>query len=420
MGLPGSIEAAESPSGVPAALLQKMSTVRIEGGVRMLNEQTELLDKVAGQDDSLLKDSVGILDSEEKEDTEMRAQFGNRWNRTPSHALTAALRQEAQKFIGNLEHARKSDDFVRQKLRTNADAINKLSWPAEKIVAELPSDNSSAGASPQSADSVATLKQLVGQMTALLQNRENLLQQLKDRVNKDDITPKLLQTTEAEQESLFAKEIFKFNDTIEAIKATFPEQAQLIVKIQQANEAFVRLRQTNSQMEQRQNALQSYEQAFKMYGELKSHIKEGIQFYTKFQEIVAKFKVKCSDFAFARKTELSDLVTDLQTPAPAPQPTTVPSSNPMMYNPAAAMAATPYAAPAPQAFAQASYQLVQPQQQHQQQPQMVSMMAPPPYGAQQVQFIPTMMAPQQQPQQPQRPQQPAQYFVYPGQLPPGY
>lgn len=433
MGLPGSIEAAESPSGVPAALLQKMSTVRIEGGVRMLNEQSELLDKVASQDDAMLKDAVAILDREEQEDAEMRTQFGNRWNRTPSHALTSALRQEAQKFIGNLDHARKSDEFVRQKLRANADSINKLSWPAEKIVAELPSDNSAApaGGSPQAAEAVNQVKQLLAQLSTLTQSRDSLLQQLKERINKDDITQKLLQTAEAEQESLFAKEIYKFNDTIEAIKATFGEQAKLINKVQVANESFVRQRQTNTQLEQRQAALQTYELAFKMYGELKSHIKEGIQFYTKFQEIVAKFKVKCSDFAFARKTELTDLVTDLSTPHPPPQPMAasaqVPSSNPQFYNPAAAMAATPYAAPAPQAFAQASYQLVQPSSP---QPQMVSMPhvvaappayggvvgAPPPYGAQSVQFVPTMVPMQQ----PQRPQQPGQYFVYPGQTPPGY
>jgi len=179
--------------------LHKMATVRQEGGVKMLMEQIELLDKVAMQDEILLKEATEILDAEEKEDAEMRKQFGNRWNRfacnllldnkqhnnhsytsTPSHTLTANLRQEAQKYFGNVEHARKSDEFVKQKLKLNADGINKLTWPQEKILSELPADNSQA---PQ-LQVASKLRQLLNEIQSLLQRRETLIQQMRDRSAK--------------------------------------------------------------------------------------------------------------------------------------------------------------------------------------------------------------------------------------------
>lgn len=37
-------------------------------------------------------------------------------------------------------------------------------------------------------------------------------------------------------------------------------------------------------------------------------LSEGMQFYSKFQEILKNFRDNCSDFAFARKTEKEDLI----------------------------------------------------------------------------------------------------------------
>jgi hypothetical protein len=46
--------------------------------------------------------------------------------RTPSHTLTANLRQEAAKFQMNIEHATKSDSFVRRKYDEHRPILGKL------------------------------------------------------------------------------------------------------------------------------------------------------------------------------------------------------------------------------------------------------------------------------------------------------
>jgi programmed cell death 6-interacting protein len=118
----------------------------------------------------------------------------------------------------------------------------------------------------------------------------------------------MLQVKETEFESLFAQELFKYNDLSGTIKSTFTDQATLLTQIQAENDSFLKQRSSNAQLESRQKVLQQYENAYKTFVELKGHLKDGINFYTKFQEHLTKFKIKCSDFAFARKTEKSDLL----------------------------------------------------------------------------------------------------------------
>ena len=50
------------------------------------------------EDVRILEQATARLDVEEKEDNDMRSQFGGRWSRSPSHSLTIQLRQEAAKF----------------------------------------------------------------------------------------------------------------------------------------------------------------------------------------------------------------------------------------------------------------------------------------------------------------------------------
>ena len=81
---------------------------------------------MAAEDTAILDSAVLLLDEEEKDDTQLRGQYGNGWVRTPSHALTANLRQEAQKHKADLEHAIKSDAYIKTKLIENQMAIDLL------------------------------------------------------------------------------------------------------------------------------------------------------------------------------------------------------------------------------------------------------------------------------------------------------
>ena len=52
--------------------------------------------------------------------------------------------------------------------------------------------------------------------------------------------------------------------------------------------------------------------AAQTYREVSKQVKEGITFYTNFQDVLSKLKYKCDDFCFARNTEKQDMLAQLQ------------------------------------------------------------------------------------------------------------
>jgi hypothetical protein len=81
MGLPGAIEAIENPFTIPQSLLEKMKVVQSEGGLKFLEEQIKVLEKMAQQTAILLTEPLKILDQEENDDNEMRAKYKEKWTR---------------------------------------------------------------------------------------------------------------------------------------------------------------------------------------------------------------------------------------------------------------------------------------------------------------------------------------------------
>ncbi len=79
-----------------------------------------------------------ILDEEEREDSELRERFKERWKRQASNQLTEPLRKEVGKFRGILDNATRADGIVREKFEKNRDAMILLSSPVAEIQSSLP------------------------------------------------------------------------------------------------------------------------------------------------------------------------------------------------------------------------------------------------------------------------------------------
>jgi len=141
--------------------------------------------------------------------------------------------------------------------------------------------------------------------------RAQLRTQLMNLSQSDDITARLLASNQNDEE-VYSTELAKYSEIQNKIQETFAQQTDLLNKIQQDNSQFIASKQSGNPNAQREQILQQLTTAFKVYNELKSNLREGIQFYTNFQEILRQFSRKCEDFAFARQTEKQDLISELQ------------------------------------------------------------------------------------------------------------
>ena len=67
-----------------------------------------------------------MMDEEERDDTQMRDHFKERWSRTPSRKLTEQLRAEGEKYRGIIDNAVKADSIVKEKYNLNRRAFDIL------------------------------------------------------------------------------------------------------------------------------------------------------------------------------------------------------------------------------------------------------------------------------------------------------
>jgi programmed cell death 6-interacting protein len=345
MQLPGALQAVETPHGLPASLVAKIKALQQQangsGGVRALRDLFETRAKMRAENHRMLGDAMRALADEERDDDELRARLGDaRWTRTPSHQLTAHLVTEAKRYEGHLQVAEKSDALVLAKYKQHEVTLAKLCGPYESILSLLPAP---AAASAATHPSVAELKQALKALDELIAAREQLVATLRARVADDDISHLILGCADPHA-IIFQRELKKFDELAESISRNVEQQEQLFERIADANSRFVASRQSSDpNLQQRQEALQRIDIALRVHPELLANLNEGIQFYATLQDMLGKFKNKCADFVFARRTEKHDLMEQLQ--ANAQQYVQQQPSSSQMYA-TQAYAPAPYAATA--------------------------------------------------------------------------
>eukprot|EP01132_Coremiostelium_polycephalum_P004270 gene4270-5343_t len=317
MGLPGSIEALEI--GIPKALQEKMDLVKSEKAIENITSLLENLQQLSDEDNSICVAAGEVLKHEEKMDNDMRTQYQSAWHRTPSYTLTSNLQQDLAKFTTNLQHSTKSDSFIRKKFEDNKALIAALE-SQDEVIALLPSNLFPVTQIPE----IATLTVLLNDLDNLMANRESISEKLKTQCKKDDITLKLLSPAK-DKNQIYAEEIQKYEPLQMSLNESFLKQQTLIENIRKENEKFTSSK--SKQGNQREEILQKFANAFKVYNELKSNLDEGMQFYANFQEILVKYKRKCEDFVNEREKERIELERQIKSgvnpysPTPTAPPT---------------------------------------------------------------------------------------------------
>lgn len=114
--------------GLPTSLLRKSDDVRLEGGYDRLVSASHDVQRVAQTDARILDEVYEHLESEEREDRQVRSDFSEKhFSRLDSARAGAELRGRADEFAETLRQAERSDEVVRAKMDEWEDVIGVLS-----------------------------------------------------------------------------------------------------------------------------------------------------------------------------------------------------------------------------------------------------------------------------------------------------
>ena len=78
------------------------------------------------------------LEAEDRDDTNCRQRFGNKWIREPSQKLNFKLVQGAQGYINNLQNTKKFDQQESEEIRDKGHYFEQLLLPREQLINKIP------------------------------------------------------------------------------------------------------------------------------------------------------------------------------------------------------------------------------------------------------------------------------------------
>jgi len=87
---------------------------------------------------SMLEQMEKQINEEEASDTQLRTQFGTKWNRLPSSSLNGQFKHTIQDYKSKLEMAKSTDQQIEQKFKDNQENFQLLSKTKNELAQMIP------------------------------------------------------------------------------------------------------------------------------------------------------------------------------------------------------------------------------------------------------------------------------------------
>ncbi|KAF2840799.1 BRO1-domain-containing protein [Patellaria atrata CBS 101060] len=320
LNLPGSLQALEKPLGLPSSLISHAEEIREKDGLDRLYRSIDETENLKDNDRRTYQEGVDLLRTEAAEDERARRKYGTeRWNRSTSEATVPKLFAQIGEIEGYLKSAKNSDSLVHAKLKDNESLIRLLSGTDRDLEKYVPSSRRATMTAAVERES-SKLRGCLNDVNRLESRRRRKIEALKAKAKQDDINPDLLketarlereypmQTIEAVQfETIFDERLTQYDVDKKMVQEEELEQQEIIKLLRDTNTAFINARRGDTSTRQREQALQSLENAYFKYKEIISNLDVGRKFYNDLAKIVGRFRDECRNFVYQRRAEAASM-----------------------------------------------------------------------------------------------------------------
>lgn len=317
--LPESLLALEpegSVAALPDAVRLDLEKVEQAGGLPHLQDLTAEIRNLRAVTSLELDAAENDLHAEAREDEELRTHYGARWRRAPSSQLNVQMLDKIKGYRDNLRVAGESDAKLETKLAAEAATFSVLDpSTAARGMPRLQAPMLSID-NMEPAAAVAALRTGLEGLATLSSQRAALEQALKERKGGDDVLPKLL-TSSGEMETLFQRELAKYDDLVKGVEENVAKQRQLLDAVAAANATFKETYNFTDWRKQCDTAAHKFRGVARDFNEIAGNLSEGIRFYTSLQDAVAALRQQVGDYCMTRKVQRDELLDSLKNAAAA-------------------------------------------------------------------------------------------------------
>jgi len=208
-----------------------------------------------------------------------------------------------------------ADGVIRDKIDKNIVGIETLSSTKEELEASIPACRPNASLNVKNNPEVINLKEKMKQFEQSLEQKQTIIKNLNEKCKNDTINNVVLKLItnkeEINKEKIVGEELQKYgtdrqivNDFVEGLK-------NLTNEIVELNSVFVLKKYKDNLLIERENALKSLEDSYKIYEEICMNLDEGINFHSKINSLLKVLSTNVSDFIFARKLDMKERINEL-------------------------------------------------------------------------------------------------------------
>ncbi|OAD76059.1 hypothetical protein PHYBLDRAFT_15811 [Phycomyces blakesleeanus NRRL 1555(-)] len=312
---------------LPVNLMSCAEEVQHEGGIQSLKDMLEKIQELSKKNVDFIEEGFNVLEDENEQDEILQRQYGSLWARPSSKSLTGPLLSQGARFHDTIQAAQKADRIVRAKVTNWGKAIELLSRPVSEIKANLPFTKDDPHY-PQLEVLVNQLRDAVEKIQTAKHEHNKISQDAETLSASDDISEPLLVKADALTggSPIIKMEPEQFGDVFEAQLAKYAplntklqmcvkDHAENLTHLRDLYEQFSLVAQGSHLAVKREKTVKNLEQAFLKFKEIRTNLVEGIKFYSQYTDTLSKFRDSCTDYAFARRMEASELARSGASPA---------------------------------------------------------------------------------------------------------
>ncbi|XP_045847131.1 tyrosine-protein phosphatase non-receptor type 23 isoform X2 [Meles meles] len=317
---PETVDNLDAYSHIPPQLMEKCAALSVRPDtVRNLVQSMQVLSGVFTDVEASLKDIRELLEEDELLEQKLQEALGQAAaGQAGSKAELAEVRRDWAKYMEVHEKASFTNSELHRAMNLHVGNLRLLSGPLDQVRAALPMP----ALTPEDKAVLQNLKRILAKVQEMRDQRVSLEQQLRELIQKDDITASLVTTDHSEMKKLFEEQLKKYDQLRVYLEQNLAAQDNVLRALTEANVQYAAVRRVLSELDQKWNStLQTLVASYEAYEDLMKKSQEGKDFYADLESKVAALLERAQSTCQAREAARQQLLDRELKKKPPPRPT---------------------------------------------------------------------------------------------------
>uniref|UniRef100_A0A803YDT7 Protein tyrosine phosphatase non-receptor type 23 n=1 Tax=Meleagris gallopavo TaxID=9103 RepID=A0A803YDT7_MELGA len=321
---PETVDNLDMYSHIPPILMEKCAALSVRPDtVKNLVQSMQVLSGVFTDVEASLKEIRDLLEEDEAQERKLQELLGKgsvpQGSPPPASSTgLAEVSKECSKYMEVHEKASFTNTELHKAMNLHIGNLRLLSGPLEQVRAALPSPT----LSEDDKQVLQNLKRILGKVQEMRDQRMSLEQQLREMIQKDDITTSLVTTDRSEMKKLFEEQLKKYDQIKVYLEQNLAAQENILKALTDANVKYAAVRKALAEVEHKWNTtVQTLVASYEAYEDLMKKSQEGKDFYTDLEGKAAKLLEKARAACQAAEANRQQILEKEMKKHPPPRPT---------------------------------------------------------------------------------------------------